>query len=452
MLREVYVDGYRSLIDFSVQLKEGLNVIVGPNGTGKSNFISFLDFVGELLSSGLNSAIATTQGAGSVFSQEKFSSDAAELTFVLSGRTDTGRLKGRYYWGPVDEPLQHGSYGYECRLRYDRSVPAIYIAYERLVIHLDDHRPLSFERFTERTEGKFSTAVKTDPVKHTISNTMFRWARQKNETSTVADYLSKVTGPDSSIIQRLLTEHAFLSAAILDITSYRSINIEPSLARKSSPVGTASDIQPTGEGLAAVLYRLERGTYNPLGYVRPFSAHKDPEEQKKIFQSIMSWCREVNPHIRRAEVQLDFHEAQLRPVMVFGYPGGDSEFPFRRVSDGTIKWLALVTILFSEDSLSVIEEPENFLHPFMQEVFIALCRKVLEAEPSRSLIISTHSPTLLDCCSPSELSIFEMQDGRTVASSVENAEELNETISRSRFGLGYFYKTGGVYGADRSPS
>jgi len=167
---------------------------------------------------------------------------------------------------------------------------------------------------------------------------------------------------------------------------------------------------------------------------------------------IMSWCREVNPHIRRAEVQLDFHEAQLRPVMIFSYPSGDSEFPFRRVSDGTVKWLALVTILFSEDSLSVIEEPENFLHPFMQEAFIALCRQVIENNPSRSLIISTHSPTLLDCCSPSELSMFEMIDGRTFASSVENDAELNNTISRSRFGLGYFYKTGGVYGKDRSVS
>ena len=39
------ISGFRSLIDFQIRLRPGLNVLVGPNGSGKTNFIEFLDFL-----------------------------------------------------------------------------------------------------------------------------------------------------------------------------------------------------------------------------------------------------------------------------------------------------------------------------------------------------------------------------------------------------------------------
>lgn len=449
MLRHVYVDGYRSLIDFNITLSSGLNVIVGPNGTGKSNFISFLDFSGELLIAGLNAAIATTQGAGSVFSQEKFSQQAAELTFVFNGRTNTDRVYNPWLVTNDPENNQSGEYSYECRIRYDRAIPAIYIGYERLSIHIDNIEPYSISRTTERRGDAFHTDVVMSSTRHPIANRMFRWIK-RDKYFDISQYLASILSADTSMLNRLGTDTTFIAAVLTDISSFRSINIEPSLARKPAAVGTSTRIQPTGEGLAAVLYRLERGTYTPHASNSPFRAPRGTDLQKRDFLSIMSWCREVNPHIQKAEVRLDFHEALLRPVMVFDFDGKRSEFPFRRISDGTVKWLALVTILISEETLSVIEEPENFLHPLMQEAFIGLCRQVLSADENRSIIISTHSPTLLDCCTPDELSIFDLQGGRTTSSRAENEKELSDTISNSRFGLGHFYRTGGIYGTDSS--
>lgn len=448
MLREVKVNGFRSLLGFRTEFQPGLNVIVGPNGTGKSNFISFLDFLSALFSSGLNAAIASAQGAGSVFSQESFSDDSASLTFMLLGNSS-------YVYDDDHARRMSGvvEYEYTCSITYLRSVPAVFVDYEYLTASAENFdEPLHIERRTHRDSKSFSTNVVISPKNHTAAGNFFPWRREE-DGETVSSYLASITGGDFSILNRLIHAHPSLAAITRDVSRYKSINIDPALARKPSPVGTTAEISANGDGLAGALYRMERGTYHPLNMLTLWMAnHRDADQQKSDYKQIMSWCREVNADISQARVHLDFHEALLRPVMEYNYNGRKAEFPFRRVSDGTVKWLALVTILVAENNLSVIEEPENFLHPFMQEAFVALCRQVISADPDRAIIVSTHSPTLLDCCSPQELTIFENVEGRTVSSRVANRDELAAVIAKSRFGLGYYYKTGGVYGEDRSLS
>ena len=39
----VHLKGYKSIRDVAVDLKQGLNIIIGANGSGKTNFFDFLD-------------------------------------------------------------------------------------------------------------------------------------------------------------------------------------------------------------------------------------------------------------------------------------------------------------------------------------------------------------------------------------------------------------------------
>ena len=230
-----------------------------------------------------------------------------------------------------------------------------------------------------------------------------------------------------------------------DLAKYHSVTIDPSIARRPTPVGSMTDLGSTGEGLAGFLYHLKKGNYYP------FTMEMDGETflpEFELFESIVSWCRQVNFEIDDIDIDLDLSEALFRPYMLFNFGGKAEKFPFRRVSDGTVKWVALVTILFSMPSLNVIEEPENFLHPLMQRSFLDLCREILSQFNNRTIFISTHSPTLLDGCYPSELTIFAIDGGQTRAMQVENFRELQDKIEKSRFGLGHFYRTGALYGED----
>jgi predicted ATPase len=449
MIEKIYVDGFRSLIEFDIELSDGLNVLVGSNGTGKSNFITFLDFLGKILETDLNSAIAVAKGAGSVFSKEKFEKEnRAELNFRIIGKfSNSGGSEDPF--GVPDESFPKSfSYDYECTVEYIKTIPAVYISREILKIGIPGQAAIHVDRSTSRSGGQFVSKTEVTPTGHPILKDLHRWysdSKRKSDTQ----FLTRYTRPEASILSVARSMTPLFGAIVYDMSRFRSINIDPSAARKPTPVGTKTEIQPSGEGLAGALYRLERGNYYAFDSYNMFRRRSDHAKQAHIYRNIMSWCREVNGDIQSVRVDLDFQEAYFRPVLIFRINNKPDEFSFNRISDGTVKWLALVTVLYSSEHLSVIEEPENFLHPFMQESFINLCRQIISNENDRNIIVSTHSPTLLDCCDPSELRIFESEHGKSRASKVANRAELMKKVESSRFGLGYYYRTGGVYGEDR---
>jgi len=66
-----------------------------------------------------------------------------------------------------------------------------------------------------------------------------------------------------------------------------------------------------------------------------------------------------------------------------------------RLSDGTLRWLSLLTILLHPDPppLVCIEEPELGLHPDMIQ---PLAKLLLSASERMQLIVTTHSDGLVD--------------------------------------------------------
>jgi predicted ATPase len=445
MIQNIRVDGFRSLLNTEIRLSPGLNVLVGANGTGKSNFIAFLDFVGTFAADDLQAAIAQAHGAGSVFSREKFMDAVVTLDFQIDG--EVSRNGNVHYFGFTTDNSNSATYRYSASIAYTRKTPAVYIASESISISSQELGTITISRKTSPSDRDFVSDVRVDEARDDVRANLWRWMRGNQSTEVSTSDVAKFLHPEKSILRILSSETEMFSLAVADLTSYRSLNIDPGLARKSTPVGAAAPIQPTGEGLAGALYRLKKGEYTRATRVGPFTtATKDVSPS---FESIVSWCKEVNPTIAGIDVRLDFMEAQFRPYVSFHFPEREHAFPFSRVSDGTVKWISLVTIVLAEPTLNIIEEPENFLHPFMQESFVAMCRQVIEADPHRTIVLSTHSPTLLDSCRPREITIFELDEGKTRASPVANATELAEKVERSRFGLGYYYRTGALYGADR---
>ena len=453
MLRRIKVDGFRSLVDFTIDLEPGINVIVGANGTGKTNFVSFLDFLGAMIEGNLSSAIASSQGAGAVFSREKFQADRADLHFHITGDFSTEALEGSSYYYSRGKGIQKGNYTYSGHIIYLRDVPAVLIGLEEIQLQITDQNALSICRKTRFEDSAFKTDITVSPGDHELVKKLYNYIEEvRKGKRTAADILAARLTPEQSFLGLFLVDLPEINAVAADLTSFRSVNIDPSLARRPTPVGVSQDIDSKGEGLAGALYRLDQGNYNSTHNFKPYKRFYEPEQQEIIYNSILSWCREVNPAIDGLRIELDFQEALLRPYLIFKNDEDTNEFALSKISDGTVKWLALLAALHIEPSLSVIEEPENFLHPFMQELFIALCRKLRKEDRFRNFLISTHSPTILDCCSPEELIIFEVENGLSKASKVFNQKQLVDKISKSRFGLGHYYRTGGVYGADRSDS
>jgi predicted ATPase len=437
MLQCAKIDGFRSLVEFEIDMEPGLQVLVGANGAGKSNFVEFLDFVGELLATDLDSAIAVGEGAGSIFSRERHTRDNAHLKFSISGISTTINRNSQTNSAPV-------KYKYEAHIRYDKRIPSIYINKETIYINHNELDEFRIERKTDFSSGNFKTTIKASSKKHSLYLQTYQSLVQfsRNEERPLEEIISRSVSPSTSLLRRLTYGETAFDAVWSDITAFRSINVDPAAARLPSPVSRESGIKRTGENLALVLYKMAKGEYYGHDYWW-ISQEGWTNKQRTSYKSIINWCRELNSEITSVRSELDLAEAVLKPQIEFSF--SNLPFAFSRISDGTVKWVALVATLFAEQRFSVIEEPENFLHPRMQEGIITLAREVLQRKPKDSqFIMSTHSQTILDVCQPYEVIIFFLEDGKTRAKKPRDIGHLQSILRESDFGIGHMYKIGAL--------
>ncbi|MFA7235842.1 MAG: AAA family ATPase [Phycisphaeraceae bacterium] len=115
-----------------------------------------------------------------------------------------------------------------------------------------------------------------------------------------------------------------------------------------------------------------------------------------------------------------------------------------RLSDGTLRYLCLLAILFDPNPppLICIEEPELGLHP---DMLPGLADLLVDASERTQLIVSTHSDILVDAMSeqPESVVVFEKHDGQTQMKRLET-NELQEWLKKYR--LGHLWMSGEIGG------
>lgn len=118
--------------------------------------------------------------------------------------------------------------------------------------------------------------------------------------------------------------------------------------------------------------------------------------------------------------------------------------PSSRLSDGTLRWLSLLTILLHPDPppLVCIEEPELGLHP---DMIRPLARLLASASERTQLFVTTHSDALVDELSgnPDAVIVCEKQEGSSILKRLE-PEQLSDWLKR--YTLGQLWRTGEIGG------
>lgn len=120
-------------------------------------------------------------------------------------------------------------------------------------------------------------------------------------------------------------------------------------------------------------------------------------------------------------------------VHIFGMEG-DTLIPAIWLSDGTLRYLCLLAILYNPNPppLVCLEEPELGLHP---DIVSGLAKHLLAASERMQLIVTTHSDILIDALSetPESIVVFENEDGSTRMKRLD-ADELSVWLEDYRLG------------------
>jgi predicted ATPase len=121
-----------------------------------------------------------------------------------------------------------------------------------------------------------------------------------------------------------------------------------------------------------------------------------------------------------------------------------------RMSDGELAFLALMSLILAPEELAppllCIEEPENHLHPRLLEILVKILSQRQTELGSRAfqIIITTHSPLLVDKLSIDDLIVFGKEQGATKATRASSKKRLKELLSRKETSLGDLWYSGAL--------
>jgi putative AbiEii toxin of type IV toxin-antitoxin system len=162
--------------------------------------------------------------------------------------------------------------------------------------------------------------------------------------------------------------------------------------------------------------------------------------EPKAYAQILDALRSVVPDMEDLDT-VPTHTKAL--ALAFRLKGASEPWFAEDVSDGTIQALALLTAVFDpRTSLLILEEPENNVHPWALRSFAEAFRT---ASATKQILLTTHSPILVDQLKPEELWIVQRPGTTTKIDPVLTLDpSLKESWERGRFTLSEYLDSGAL--------
>lgn len=359
-LRSIRLDGFLSFPPDSDPIELGpLNVLIGPNGSGKSNLIEAV----ELLHAAPTAFADAIRTGGSIqewlWKGEK-ATRPASIEAVIDASPDPD-LRYRLVFAAsghrtevIDEAIEQA----EKRLPNERDVYFYY-------------------RFQQ---GHPALNVRT------IHGERERRALRREDFKPDESVLSQRKDPDS------YPEVTWLGRQFERIQTFREWTFGRSAPLRGPQRADllGDQLDPYSHNLTFVLNELE---------------HTDAGgEFNRVLKQFLPRFQRFSTRIQGGVVQLYLHEDGLQ-----------SGIPMTRLSDGTIRFMAILALLLNPapPPLLCIEEPELGLHP---DAIPLLSRLLIDASARTQILATTHSDELVSGLSecPEAVLVCEHLGGTTL--------------------------------------
>ena len=317
---------------------QSLNVLIGPNASGKSNFIETLELL-QALPTDFAAAVRKGGGAEEWLWKDGVQSRPAEIDVEVDS-DDLLNRRLRY------------------RLSFAAAGPRVSIV-EELIDEPQDRRDVERPCYSFR-QGRPEINIR---VQTADGPRLEKRAAQLDDRLLDQSVLAQRKDPDS------YPELFWLGAIFGDIRTFREWTFGPHGARQPQRTDFPTDqLLPDASNLALVLNQVE---------------HKVGPIFDDYLKRFIPRFKRMTTAIEGGTVQLYLHESGLR-----------APTPATRLSDGTIRLLALLATLLHPfpATLVCIEEPELGLHP---DAVALLAELLIEASDRMQLVVTTHSDTLV---------------------------------------------------------
>jgi predicted ATPase len=366
-IESLRVEKYRALRDLSLKDLTPLTVFLGPNGSGKSTLFDVFAFLSECFTQGLRKA------------------------WDRRGRFKELRTRGTE--GPIIIEL-----GY-------REPDRAKITYH-LAIDEGPKGPLVAEEWLRWKRGSFGAPFKFLDF-HLGAGRVISGEEPDQEAERIEE---RLTSPEAIAVNTLgqFAKHPRVSALRKFITSWYLSYLSADSARGLAEAGPQERLSASGDNLPNVVQYLKE---------------QHPERLRQLLETLVKRVprlESVSADVMDdGRLLLQIKDAPFeRPILA------------RYVSDGTLKMLAYLTILYDPEPPQLIglEEPENYLHPRLLPELAEECRK---ASSRSQLLVSSHSPFFVNALKSREAwMLFRDEAGFTQAKRAADMRGIEEFMSQ----------------------
>lgn len=442
MITKIEIDGFKSLSEFELSLNKGINILVGPNGAGKTNVILFFEFLSKLITNPVGYAVSSVGGAGSIFKKIGNSKYQDFIDFRIFG-------------SHMISTKQSITYEYCSKIRTSFEKDNIYFSKQEIKIRsgakfwdnpndANYKKEWDFHVKYESNEGEKGdvTIIKIDKKKYKPRFLLSENNKKAEIEDTIIQFVQDNDPLHNAVIQSLFMITDYTSVIFSDLIGGESFNIVPSKVKEQEDAATPPGIKKDGSGLATTLYAMKTSKPKYLNGLRHFFILERHEKtyEPDTLKKIISYLRLANKTILKLDVDNDPFDNKLIVKIYIKNGEYEAVLPLSSMSDGTIKWLTLISAILTSKTIFSIEEPENFLHPWMQAEIVNIMRDHIEEKKGHSFVLmTTHSESLLNYSRPEEIIIIDLIDGKTIARRIKDIQLIKDEISNSGIGLGSFY-------------
>jgi predicted ATPase len=355
-LTSIRAQNFKSFGSLDIQL-ENLNVLIGANASGKSNFVQLFTFLRDIVESGLENAISIQGGP---YIRSTHCSEGAPVTIYLSAEPDAGDPITAFMPGHGQPSVVRCEYRFALAISGARTVTVVE---EELRVERSGHgTPSNPHTFAIQRAGDHY--------------------RMEGGPDRFGAYFLELLNARSAPPGRpvLLIEYEFLRS-MLPLQGLRSIasyHIDSQGPKAPSSFGGKSELEPDARNLAIVLDRI-------------FSDQEDRRKFLNLLRDLAPFAEDLNT------------ESLTDSSRFFSLRERFSHLPMPAslLSDGAIHLICLIAILYFEPRpLVLIEEPERNLHP---SSISKLVEHFKDAARQKQIVISTHSPEIVRAVEPGQL-------------------------------------------------
>lgn len=351
MIERIIIENFKSIRKLDLELKP-INILIGANGAGKSNFISFFKLTNQIYEQRL---------------QEFIENNFDKLLYF-------GRKRSDYIFGLLD---------------FDN----------KCVFHF------SLEPNEENAGGHIHHLTFADNTKKSKKKDYNKWEFLFLQKGFPESHLSGDLD-EEELRESLNEEPTNKYLKTFKIYHFHDTGKNSPLKR-TSKLDDNDYLREDGENLAAFLYYLK-------------------EKYPKDFKNIENQIRSVAPFFDRFNLmprKLNEEEIRLR----WFEKGADTYFDAYDLSDGTLRFMALTTLLLQPDlpKTIIIDEPELGLHPFAVNKLAAMMKQA--AAKGSQVIVSTQSVNLIDNFEPEDVIAVDREDDQSVFRRLDS-EDLKDWL------------------------